>query len=140
MKPVPVKRLLLLTVLAFGSAFAVHAQEAPAGGASLQEQPEPSAALKWGNFIVLAAPARIFDWQELCPGAYIAARTEGIQKDITEAQAIKKDAEDDAGPQWTRVCGRSASEDGQASDAVEGGDAAGSRAHSPGNGAADRST
>ena len=86
------KRLLLLTVLAFGATFAVHAQEAPSGGeAAKEEKPEPSAALKWGNFIVLAVGLGYLIGKS-APAIY-RKRTAEIQKDIAEAQAIKRDAE-----------------------------------------------
>jgi F-type H+-transporting ATPase subunit b len=87
-----VKRLLLLTVLAFGAAFAIHAQvAAPGGEAAKEEKPEPSAALKWGNFVILAVGLGYLIGKT-APAAY-RSRTAEIQKDIAEAQAIKKDAE-----------------------------------------------
>jgi F-type H+-transporting ATPase subunit b len=101
LKQIQVKRLLLLTVLAFGSAFAVHAQEGAAGGAAKEEKPEPSAAVKWGNFIVLAAGLGYLIGKNM-PGIY-RKRTDDIQKDITEAQAIKKDAETRAAAVDARV-------------------------------------
>ena len=94
------KRLLLLTVLAFGSAFAVHAQEG-AAGQTTKENPEPSAALKWGNFIVLAAGLGYLIGKNV-PALY-RKRTDEIQRDITEAQAIKKDAETRAAAVDARV-------------------------------------
>ena len=65
---------------------------APAGEAAKEESREPSAALKWGNFIVLAAGLGYLIGKSLAPAIY-RKRTAEIQKDIAEAQAIKKDAE-----------------------------------------------
>jgi F-type H+-transporting ATPase subunit b len=95
------KTLLSLTVLALGSAFAVHAQEGTAGSAAKEETREPSAALKWGNFIVLAAGLGYLIGKNV-PALY-RKRTDEIQKDITEAQAIKKDAETRAAAVDARV-------------------------------------
>jgi F-type H+-transporting ATPase subunit b len=96
-----VKRLLLLAVLAFAAALALHAQEGAAGEAAKEETPEPSAALKWGNFIVLAAGLGYLIGKTV-PALY-RKRTDEVQRDITEAQAIKKDAETRAAAVDARV-------------------------------------
>jgi F-type H+-transporting ATPase subunit b len=88
-----VKRLLLLAILACGATFAIHAQEGAAGSeaAKKEEKSEPSTALKWANFILLAAGLGYLIGKNV-PALY-RKRTEEIQQDITEAQAMKKDAE-----------------------------------------------
>ncbi len=99
----PVRGLLLLTILAFGSSFAVHAQEGAAGGGTekKEEKSEPSAALKWANFALLAVGLGYLIGKNV-PALY-RKRTDEIQKDITEAQAIKKDAETRAAAVDARV-------------------------------------
>jgi F-type H+-transporting ATPase subunit b len=89
----PVKRLPLLMVVALGATLAIHAQEGAGGGeaAKKEEKSEPSAALRWANFILLAAGLGYLIGKNV-PALY-RKRTDEIQKDITEAQAIKRDAE-----------------------------------------------
>jgi len=88
-----VKRLLLLTVLALAGTLAIHAQEGAARGeeAKKAEASEPSMGLRWANFLLLAAGLGYLIGKSV-PALY-RKRTSEIQKDIAEAQGIKRDAE-----------------------------------------------
>lgn len=79
------KRLLLIAMLALGCAAGLFAQE------EKKEQAEPSAVLRWANFAILAAGLGYAIAKTFPP--MFKARNEEIQKGITEAQALKKDAE-----------------------------------------------
>jgi F-type H+-transporting ATPase subunit b len=81
--------MALLLLLALGSSCIVLAQEST--DAKKEEASEPSVGWKWANFILLAAGLGYLV-AKTAPAAF-RARTTEIQKDIAEAQAIKKDAE-----------------------------------------------
>jgi F-type H+-transporting ATPase subunit b len=87
------KRLLLIALLAGGTA--LHAQEGETKGAEHKEEAggelEVDPMLKWANFAILAAGLG-YMLVKLLPKNF-AERTAAIQKDITEAQAVKRDAE-----------------------------------------------
>lgn len=80
------RRLLLIGLLALGCTAGLGAQEA-----EKKEQAEPSMALRWANFAILAAALGYGIAKTLPP--IFRARNEEISKGITEAQALKRDAE-----------------------------------------------
>ena len=87
------KRLLLVALLALGTT-AIYAQEEHKGAEATEEEHAKEEAVemwKWANFGILAIALGVVLMKTL-PKAF-AERTASIQKDITEAQAIKKDAE-----------------------------------------------
>ncbi len=87
------KRLLLVALLALGTT-AIYAQEEHKGAESAEQAEAEHAEeemWKWANFGILAVVLGVALMKTL-PKAF-AERTASIQKDITEAQAIKKDAE-----------------------------------------------
>jgi F-type H+-transporting ATPase subunit b len=87
------KRLLLVALLAFGTTV-IYAQENEAKGEHAEEakgELEVPDSLKWANFALLAIGLG-FLLGKMLPKNF-AERTAAIQKDITEAQAVKRDAE-----------------------------------------------
>jgi F-type H+-transporting ATPase subunit b len=88
------KRLLLVALLAL-STTVVYAQEKEAKAEHAEEakkgELEVPDSLKWANFAMLAIGLG-FLLGKLLPKNF-AERTAAIQKDITEAQAVKRDAE-----------------------------------------------
>lgn len=82
------KRLLLIALLVGGTA--LHAQEGEKKGEEKGELVVPD-SLKWANFAILAVGLG-YMLGKLLPKNF-AERTAAIQKDITEAQAVKRDAE-----------------------------------------------
>jgi F-type H+-transporting ATPase subunit b len=103
MKRLPLKnagrRLALLLLLTFGASFVLLAQ---AGAeAKKEEKSEPGIGWKWANFAILAAGLGYLI-AKTAP-ALFRARTTAIQKDIAEAQAVKKDAESRAAAVDARV-------------------------------------
>ena len=87
------KRLLLVALLALGTTV-IYAQEEHKGAESSEAEAAKEEAVemwKWANFGILAV-ALVVVLAKTLPKAF-AERTASIQKDITEAQAIKKDAE-----------------------------------------------
>jgi F-type H+-transporting ATPase subunit b len=82
------KRLARILFLVIAGSCAVWAQE---NAAAKTESSEPSAAWKWANFLILAAGLGYLIGKH-APGLF-RARTAEIQKDIAEAQAVRKDAE-----------------------------------------------
>ena len=105
MTPVVMKRLLLITLIALGCAFGLAAQEA-----GKKEQAEPSMALRWANFAILVPALGYFIYKTL-PQMLVGmtlpevfrARNEEIQKGISEAQALKQDADKRAAAVDARV-------------------------------------
>jgi len=85
------RRCALVLLLAFGASCGALAQGGGSAEAKKEEKAEPSMGLKWANFILLAAGLGYLIGKSV-PAMY-RRRTEDIQKDINEAQAIKKDAE-----------------------------------------------
>jgi F-type H+-transporting ATPase subunit b len=83
------KRLLLIALLAAGTS--LYAQEAEKGGEEEKAELEVPSELKWANFAILAVGLG-YMLVKLLPKNF-AERTAAIQKDITEAQAVKRDAE-----------------------------------------------
>ncbi len=89
------RRLLLIVLLAVGCAAGLGAQEA-----EKKEQAEPSMALRWVNFAILV-PLLGYVLYETLPRLFVGmtlpevfrARDEEIRRGITEAQALKRDAE-----------------------------------------------
>jgi len=79
------KRLLLIALLLLGCAAGLAAQEGS------KETAAPSAVLRWANFAILAAGLGYGIAKTLPP--IFRARNEEIQKGITEAQALKQDAD-----------------------------------------------
>lgn len=92
------KRLALILLLATAGSCVLPAQESTG---TKKESPEPSAAWKWANFVILAAGLGYLIGK-YAPGMF-RARTAEIQKDIAEAQAVKKDAESRAAAVDMRV-------------------------------------
>lgn len=82
------KRLLLITLLVSGTS--LYAQEGEKKEEAKGELEVPS-ELKWANFAILAVGLG-YMLVKLLPKNF-AERTAAIQKDITEAQAVKRDAE-----------------------------------------------
>ncbi len=82
------KRLLLIVLLVGGTS--LYAQEGEKKGEEKGELVVP-AELKWANFAILAIGLG-YMLVKLLPKNF-AERTATIQKDITEAQAVKRDAE-----------------------------------------------
>ncbi len=83
------KRLLLVALLALGTT-AIYAQEKE-GKAEGKTELEVPDSLKWANFALLFIGMGVM-LAKLLPKNF-AERTAAIQKDITEAQAVKRDAE-----------------------------------------------
>jgi F-type H+-transporting ATPase subunit b len=87
------KRFLLVALLAAGTT--VFAQEAATEHAEHGEEASGELvvpdSLKWANFAILAVGLG-YMLMKLLPKNF-AERTAAIQKDITEAQAVKRDAE-----------------------------------------------
>ena len=79
------KRLLWVAMLAMACAAGLAAQE------KKKEQAEPSMTLRWANFAILAAGLGYGIAKVLPP--LFRERNQEIQKGITEAQALKQDAE-----------------------------------------------
>lgn len=96
MTPAVMRRLLLITLIALGCAFGLAAQEA-----GKKEQAEPSMALRWANFAILALGLG-YGIAKVFPPMF-RARNEEIQKGISEAQALKQDADKRAAAADTRV-------------------------------------
>ncbi|HEV2201137.1 MAG TPA: hypothetical protein VGR73_15065 [Bryobacteraceae bacterium] len=96
------KHVATILLLAMAGACVLLAQESTqeSGGAK-KESPEPSAAWKWANFVILAAGLGYLIGKH-APGLF-RARTAEIQKDIAEAQAVKRDAESRAAAVDARV-------------------------------------
>ncbi|MEO5922684.1 MAG: ATP synthase F0 subunit B [Bryobacteraceae bacterium] len=87
------KRLLLVAMLALGTTV-VYAQEKEAKGEHTEEakgELEVPDSLKWANFAILFVGLG-FMLAKVLPKNF-AERTAAIQKEITEAQAVKRDAE-----------------------------------------------
>ena len=87
------KRLLLVALLALGTT-AIYAQENEAKGEHAEEakgELEVPDSLKWANFALLFIGMG-YMLAKLLPKNF-AERTATIQKDITETQAVKRDAE-----------------------------------------------
>ena len=82
------RRLLFVVFLAIGSS--LYAQEGEKKGEAKGELVVPD-SLKWANFALLAVGLG-YMLVKLLPKNF-AERTAAIQKDITEAQAVKRDAE-----------------------------------------------
>jgi F-type H+-transporting ATPase subunit b len=93
MKPFSWKRLLLLSVLAITGALTLAAQEGEAKKEGA-EKAEPSATLKWANFGLLVLGLGYLVAKTLPPA--FRARNEEITRGISEAQALKKAAENRA--------------------------------------------
>jgi F-type H+-transporting ATPase subunit b len=89
MRAFSLKRLLLVSMLALGCALSMAAQEGEAKEG--KEKAEPSMTLKWANFAILVVGLGYLVAKTFPP--MFKARNEEIQKGITEAQALKKDAE-----------------------------------------------
>jgi len=83
------RRWAILLALSFGASCVMFAQEG--AGEKKEEKSEPSAGLKWANFVLLVAGLGYLIGKS-APAIY-RKRTADIQKDIAEAQGIKKDAE-----------------------------------------------
>ncbi len=100
-----VKRLAPILLLAVGSSCVVLAQErAEAPSEEKVEKATENSTTemwKWINFVLLAAGLGYLIGKN-APGVF-RSRTETIQKDITEAQAAKKDAETRAAAVDARV-------------------------------------
>src|SRR5437899_2689173 len=88
------KRLSLVLLLLIGCAVWAGAQEAT-------EKKEPGIAWKWANFVILAAGLGYLASKSL--PAFFRTRTETIQKGISEAQQMKRDAEQRAGEMDRRM-------------------------------------
>jgi F-type H+-transporting ATPase subunit b len=94
------KKILVIALFAIASSLVAqesaepaheeHAAEAP-GEAGEHEAEEPSIIWKWINFAILTGGLSVIIAKTV-PKA-LAARTANIQKDINEAQQIKRDAE-----------------------------------------------
>jgi len=85
------KKFLLIALLAVGTTlFAQEAEHAEHGKEAKGEIVVPD-SLKWANFLILAAGLG-YMLAKLLPKNF-AERTAAIQKEITEAQAVKRDAE-----------------------------------------------
>ena len=82
------KRLLLIALLAAGTG--LYAQEGEHKEEAKGELEVPD-SLKWANFAILAVGLG-YMLVKLLPKNF-AERTAAIQKDLTEAQAVKRDAE-----------------------------------------------
>jgi F-type H+-transporting ATPase subunit b len=85
------KRLALILLLTFGSSFLLPAQESAQPEAKQEEKSDAETLWKWANFVILAAGLGYLIYKHVPP--MLRARTTEIQKDISEAQATKKDAE-----------------------------------------------
>jgi F-type H+-transporting ATPase subunit b len=88
------RRFAFLLLLTFGNSCLLLAQEGAAeagGGEAKKAQEESTQMWRWVDFVLLAAGLGYLIGKN-APGAF-RARTASIQKDITEAQAAKKDAE-----------------------------------------------
>ena len=81
-------------VLLIGFAVSAAAQEAT-------EKNEPGIGWKWANFAILAAGLGVLISKHLPP--FFRSRTEDIQKGISEAQRMKRDAEKRAAEMDTRM-------------------------------------
>ena len=92
------KRLARILFFAAAASCAVWAQESTE---TKKESSEPSEAWKWANFVILAAGLGYLIGKH-APGLF-RARTAEIQKDIAEAQAAKKDAENRAAAVDARI-------------------------------------
>jgi F-type H+-transporting ATPase subunit b len=92
------KRLALILLLATAGSCVALAQETTE---TRKESAEPSAGWKWANFLILAAGLGYLIGKH-APGMF-RARTAEIQKDIAEAQVVKKDAETRAAAVDARV-------------------------------------
>jgi F-type H+-transporting ATPase subunit b len=86
-----VKRLCLFLLLTFGASWVMLGQENAKPEAKTEQKSEPSDVWKWANFLILAAGLGYLVKKHVPP--MFRSRTTEIQKDISEAQAIKKDAE-----------------------------------------------
>jgi F-type H+-transporting ATPase subunit b len=84
------KRLLLVALLPLSTTL-VYAQEKEGKREEAKGELEVPDSLKWANFALLAIGLG-FMLGKLLPKNF-AERTAAIQKDITEAQAVKRDAE-----------------------------------------------
>jgi F0F1-type ATP synthase membrane subunit b/b' len=82
-----VKRLMLATLLGMMLATSIYAQEKAEEPASKDEM----LIWRWANFVILAAGASYLLGKHL--PAFFKTRTATIQKDITEAQQQRLDAE-----------------------------------------------
>jgi F-type H+-transporting ATPase subunit b len=87
------KRLALAALLLIGCAAWAVAQEA--------EKKEPNIAWKWANFAILAVVVGYMSAKHL--PAFFRSRTEAIQKGISEAQQVKRDAQQRAGQMDARM-------------------------------------
>ena len=87
------KRFLLVAVLAAGTTLFAQegAEHAEHGGEEAKGELVVPDSLKWANFAILAIGLG-YMLMKLLPKNF-AERTAAIQKDITEAQAVKRDAE-----------------------------------------------
>ena len=95
------KRLCLFLLLTVGASGLVFAQESAAPEAKTEQKSESTVIWKWANFVILAAGLGYLMKKHLPP--MFRDRTTDIQKDISEAQAIKKDAETRAAAVDARV-------------------------------------
>lgn len=94
MKPSWVKRVLVIALFAFATTLIGQEPAEPehaAEAAGEHEAVEPSIVWKWINFAILAGGIGYLMARTL-PKVF-ADRTAGIQKDITEAQQTKREAE-----------------------------------------------
>ena len=82
------KRLVLAVFLVCAAWTPVHAQETVSHS---EESGDPWIVWKWANFLMLAGGLGYLMGRSL--PAFFKSRTEGIQTGITEAQAMKRDAE-----------------------------------------------
>ena len=95
------KRFALILVLTFGTSCLMLAQESAQSEPKKEEKSGAEAAWKWANFVILAAGLGYLLNKHMPP--IFRARTTEIQKDISEEQAIKKDAESRAAAVDARV-------------------------------------
>ncbi len=95
------RRFAVLLLLTFGAALVLSAQESVQPEAKKEEKSEAGAVWKWANFVILAAGLGYLINKHMPP--IFRARTTEIQKDISEAQAIKRDAESRAAAVDARV-------------------------------------
>ncbi len=93
------KRFVLILLLTLGAACILPAQES--GQPKKEEKSEASDIWKWANFVILAAGLGYLINKHMPP--MFRARTTEIQKDISEAQAVKNDAESRAAAVDARV-------------------------------------
>jgi F-type H+-transporting ATPase subunit b len=85
------KRFAMILLLTCGASFLIRAQESAPAEAKQEEKSGAEMLWKWANFVVLAAGLGYLINKHVPP--MLRARTTEIQKDISEAQATKKDAE-----------------------------------------------